>query len=198
MSDELCLPWNDHKPRTMRYVTSTNSSERLIVGPTGTVVVLVDYAQVGAWTSLTSAIPRELITMCTFGLIALAIVRCPVRPVAWGAKFVGLGSSGLVAAFVLAAAGYFHTGGIRAGSGEISCWGSNNSGQASPPSGSFTAISSYHMHSCATRVDGRVMCGVRTRKARAPHRPCASASHRRMPWAHLVGGGHDCVGRRPS
>ena len=44
-------------------------------------------------------------------------------------------------------------------SGSIACWGANTHGQASPPTGSFTAISSGDKGSCAVRQgDGVVVC----------------------------------------
>jgi hypothetical protein len=40
----------------------------------------------------------------------------------------------------------------------IACWGLNNYGQATPPSGSFRSISAGSLHSCGVRSDGTVAC----------------------------------------
>ena len=42
--------------------------------------------------------------------------------------------------------------------GSITCWGANDRGQASPPSGRFVSVSSDHKGSCAVRADGAVVC----------------------------------------
>ena len=43
--------------------------------------------------------------------------------------------------------------------GRAACWGNNEHGQATPPTGErFTAISSGHSHSCALGEDGRAVC----------------------------------------
>ena len=43
-------------------------------------------------------------------------------------------------------------------SGRIACWGGDDYGQSSPPSGEFTAISSGENGSCAVRDDGAAVC----------------------------------------
>ncbi len=43
-------------------------------------------------------------------------------------------------------------------SGRISCWGDDDYGQSSPPSGEFTAVSSGESGSCAVRDDGAAVC----------------------------------------
>jgi hypothetical protein len=42
--------------------------------------------------------------------------------------------------------------------GTIVCWGLNNEGQATPPSGTFSSVSAGGLHSCAVRIDGTVAC----------------------------------------
>ena len=42
--------------------------------------------------------------------------------------------------------------------GRIACWGDNDYGQSSPPSGEFAAISSGENGSCAVRQDGAAVC----------------------------------------
>ncbi|MBI5506063.1 MAG: hypothetical protein HY899_14805 [Deltaproteobacteria bacterium] len=49
------------------------------------------------------------------------------------------------------------------GDGSIACWGNNDSGQSSPPVGTFTevsagGISNYFAHACALRSDGAIQC----------------------------------------
>ena len=43
-------------------------------------------------------------------------------------------------------------------SGSVACWGADDYGQSSPPSGEFTAISSGEGGSCALRDDGAAVC----------------------------------------
>ena len=42
--------------------------------------------------------------------------------------------------------------------GTLACWGWNGVGQATPPSGTFTAVSAGTHHTCAIRIDGTVHC----------------------------------------
>jgi alpha-tubulin suppressor-like RCC1 family protein len=54
-------------------------------------------------------------------------------------------------------AGYDHTCGLRT-DGTIACWGNNAQGQATPPAGSFTAVSVGDNHTCALRTAGTIAC----------------------------------------
>lgn len=55
--------------------------------------------------------------------------------------------------------GMFHTCGLRM-DGQAVCWGANDDGQSSPPTGgAYTEIASGSRHTCAVRLrDGRVVC----------------------------------------
>ena len=61
------------------------------------------------------------------------------------------------AGYSAVSAGGAHTCAIRT-SGAIACWGYNNSGQASPPAGTFTAVSTGIRHSCGLRESGAIEC----------------------------------------
>lgn len=54
-------------------------------------------------------------------------------------------------------AGGRHTCGLRA-DGSLICWGRNDYGQATPPSGIFTQLSMGYYHACALRPDRTVAC----------------------------------------
>jgi hypothetical protein len=54
-------------------------------------------------------------------------------------------------------AGIFHTCGIRANR-SIECWGSDQSGESSPPEGKFAAVSAGGYDTCALREDGTLVC----------------------------------------
>src|SRR2546423_1166763 len=42
--------------------------------------------------------------------------------------------------------------------GPLACWGLDNPGQATPPGGTFKAISGGFRHSCAIRTNGTLAC----------------------------------------
>ena len=42
--------------------------------------------------------------------------------------------------------------------GTISCWGNDEDGQSTPPSGTFASVSAGVNHSCGVRADGNVAC----------------------------------------
>ncbi len=42
--------------------------------------------------------------------------------------------------------------------GTISCWGQNDDGQASPPSGTFVAVETLGSAGCGLRIDGEIQC----------------------------------------
>ncbi len=64
--------------------------------------------------------------------------------------------------FVMVAAGYAHTCGVRADDGGIECWGGYSGVDLTPPDGEFVTVStvsdSRSRGTCALRADGRVEC----------------------------------------
>ena len=53
--------------------------------------------------------------------------------------------------------GLAHTCGIR-GNGTLTCWGRNDHGQATPPTGTFRQVSAGRFHTCGLRSNGTVAC----------------------------------------
>jgi len=53
--------------------------------------------------------------------------------------------------------GYRHTCGVK-GDGTLTCWGWNDNGQATPPSGTFRKVSAGYLQTCAMRGDGTLTC----------------------------------------
>ena len=60
-------------------------------------------------------------------------------------------------AFTAVSAGHEHTCGVRT-DGALACWGRNNSGQATPPEGTFATVSAGTLHTCGVRTDGTLDC----------------------------------------
>ncbi len=54
-------------------------------------------------------------------------------------------------------AGNYHTCAVRT-DGTVACWGWDEYGQSSPPSGMFTTVSAGDIHTCGIRTDGTVSC----------------------------------------
>ena len=53
--------------------------------------------------------------------------------------------------------GFYHSCGLRT-NGTVACWGNDDLGQRSSPTGTFTTVSAGATHSCATRSNGTVAC----------------------------------------
>ena len=60
--------------------------------------------------------------------------------------------------FVAISAGGVHACAIRAGSGEIACWGDNYAGQLNAPAGRFSAVSIASDYTCGLRESGAIEC----------------------------------------
>ena len=83
---------------------------------------------------------------------------------------IGQGASGLMGRvqeqapiFVSVRAGSHHTCGVRT-DGAVACWGNDEYGQSSTPTGSFVSVSAGNNYTCGARQDGTVACwGVRRR-----------------------------------
>src|SRR5690606_1729444 len=97
------------------------------------------------------------VVIVTVGLIG----RSPMSDAVDGVQpravlpMVGRDAGGLK--FLSVSAGFDHTCGIVAG-GTVRCWGSNDYGQASPPSGTFVSVSAGRMHTCGVRTNQSLAC----------------------------------------
>src|SRR5436853_195937 len=54
-------------------------------------------------------------------------------------------------------AGDYHSCGVRTDA-TLACWGLNADGEASPPAGTFLAVSAGGFHSCGLRANGTLAC----------------------------------------
>jgi alpha-tubulin suppressor-like RCC1 family protein len=54
-------------------------------------------------------------------------------------------------------AGQYHACGVNA-KGAVVCWGRNNYGQATPPTGAFASVSAGDWHTCGLKIDGTIVC----------------------------------------
>ena len=59
--------------------------------------------------------------------------------------------------FAAVSAGLEHSCGLRA-SGAVTCWGSEEFGQADAPEGTFRAVAAGGLHSCGLRTGGSIVC----------------------------------------
>ncbi|HRX70565.1 MAG TPA: DUF4214 domain-containing protein [Candidatus Competibacteraceae bacterium] len=62
-----------------------------------------------------------------------------------------------VTKFIQISAGSAHTCGVRT-DGTVACWGSDGSGQATPPAGIFIQVSAGGSHTCGVKTNGTVTC----------------------------------------
>ena len=54
-------------------------------------------------------------------------------------------------------AGGTHTCGLR-NDGSVECWGQDNYGQSTPPSGTFESVSAGYLHTCGVTDIGGTEC----------------------------------------
>ena len=59
--------------------------------------------------------------------------------------------------FTAISAGVHHTCGVKA-DGTVACWGRDNDGQATPPSGRFQSVSAGEDYTCGVKQDGELDC----------------------------------------
>ena len=79
-----------------------------------------------------------------------------------------------------------HTCGMRT-NGTVACWGDNAIGQATPPAGTFTAVSAGGDHTCGVRTNGTLACwGDNGERPGHPARGHLHRGQRRRP-PHLRG-----------
>ena len=80
---------------------------------------------------------------------------------------------------------------LAAGNGQVMCWGNNQFGQATPPSGAFTSVTLGTWHSCALGADRSVACWGASSDGLQPLPPdvTAAGSVRQV----SAGAAHDCA-----
>jgi len=89
------------------------------------------------------------------------------------------------------AAGAWHTCALRA-EGTIACWGNNNEGEASPPSGTYTQIDAGSFHTCAVSSAGEIACWGQNTYGET-NVPAATAG---LPWVQAAAGSINSCGLR--
>src|SRR5437588_5286723 len=104
-------------------------------------------------TLLGVVVPRVLVMLCLAALV-----------LSWGATPTSATGSGnretVVGGWtrgVVVSTGLYHTCAIRS-DGTVACWGYHVSGQATAPTGTFSAISAGGSHTCGIRSDGTAAC----------------------------------------
>jgi hypothetical protein len=82
-------------------------------------------------------------------------------------------------------AGMGHTCGIQADN-TVVCWGKNNLGQATPPSGTFLQVSTGHRHTCGVQTNKTVACWGYNKDEQATP-PSGSFLQVSAGWFHTCG-----------
>ena len=59
--------------------------------------------------------------------------------------------------FATISAGSFNNCGVKK-DGSVACWGDDEHGQATPPTGEFATVSAGGRHTCGVNRDGSVTC----------------------------------------
>ncbi len=97
----------------------------------------------------------------------------PATSVSSSASGYTSGSGGTVIhegeqAFVAIGAGWYHACGIGI-DGALTCWGDDDSGQASPPAGAFLQVAGGTWSTCGLRADRTVICWGDPDQSASPH-----------------------------
>jgi alpha-tubulin suppressor-like RCC1 family protein len=103
-----------------------------------------DIACVGATNALTPPVRRY--RDLSFGPTATCGLSLDGRAECWGQS---LGATPSDVQFQAIAVGEAHVCAIRSGDGALQCWGDNRYGQATPPTGGYSAVVSGDRYSCA-------------------------------------------------
>ena len=116
-------------------------------------------------------IPSSRRTTAVLALVlGAALAGCgddPLQPAFDEPATVSL-AVGTAASLPMVSAGYHHSCAVTADN-NVTCWGSNASGQVAPPAGQYAQVSAGFLHSCGVTVDGAVLCwGTSDRGAATP------------------------------
>ena len=107
-----------------------------------------------------------------FKLFRHTIKRSRASPSIFYSLAILLGMTASVEVFALTLdfttvdAGDSHTCGMTTDESVV-CWGHNDYGQSTPPSGTFSQVSAGGWHSCGVKIDGSVVCWGHNGKGRA-------------------------------
>src|SRR5690606_18275510 len=98
----------------------------------------------------------HVLRILPFRLFVIGVIFCTSLIVAARPVPLPLSTSQAVTS-IQADAGNYHTCAVRT-DGTVACWGWDEYGQSSPPSGTFTSVSAGDIHTCGIRTDGTVSC----------------------------------------